>query len=112
MKYVKQNALYGENFTDWKHLESYMSEWLAHIANQRLHGTTGQQPGKHYELMEKTKMQAYLTPSGITKTLDDLDTREVDKTGLISWQSNKYSVPLAYQSSTVAVASQEGFVAL
>jgi hypothetical protein len=29
--------------------------------------------------------------------------RKVDKTGLISWRSNKYSVPLIYQTATVGV---------
>jgi hypothetical protein len=32
--------------------------------------------------------------------------RRVDKTGLISWSSNKYSVPMAYQKSTVGVEQQ------
>jgi len=30
-------------------------------------------------------------------------TRKVDKTGLISYQSNKYSVPMAYQQATVGI---------
>jgi len=30
-------------------------------------------------------------------------TRKADKAGLISWQSNKYSVPLLYQSTQVGV---------
>ncbi len=36
------------------------------------------------------------------------DIRQVDKTSLISWQSNKYSVPMAYQSAKVAVAAKAG----
>jgi transposase len=56
VKYVKHNAFYGETFKDWQHLESYMSEWLDTIANQRQHGTTGQQPCVHYNRDEKAKM--------------------------------------------------------
>src|SRR3546814_11858112 len=31
-------------------------------------------------------------------------TRRADKTGLISWKSNKYSVPMAWQRANVCVA--------
>src|SRR3546814_4376141 len=31
-------------------------------------------------------------------------TRRADKTGLISWKSNKYSVPMAWQRANVGVA--------
>ena len=34
--------------------------------------------------------------------------RKADKTGLISWKSNKYSVPLAYQRKQVNVMEEEG----
>jgi hypothetical protein len=35
-------------------------------------------------------------------------TRKADKTGLIAWQSNKYSVPMAYQGARVGVNEQHG----
>ncbi len=35
-------------------------------------------------------------------------TRKVDKTGLLSWKANKYSVPLAYQRGQVGVAETDG----
>lgn len=44
VKYVKQNGLYGETFSDWKHLETYVADWLDTVANKRDHGTTGQPP--------------------------------------------------------------------
>ena len=34
--------------------------------------------------------------------------RKADKTGLIAWQSNKYSVPMVYQSARVGVCEQNG----
>lgn len=108
VKYVKHNALYGETFKDWQHLESYMSEWLDSIANQRLHGTTGQQPYVHYHRDEKAKMLSYLTPSCLQSKEESPETRKVDKMGLISWDSNKYSVPMAYQSSRVGVSVNAG----
>ena len=107
VKYVKQNGLYGETFKDWKALEAYMANWLDTIANQREHGSTGQQPQIHYEHDEKAKMQAYLSPTCVQDKASGM-TRQVDKTSLIAWQSNKYSVPMAYQNSKVSVLATDG----
>ena len=108
VKYVKQNGLYGEAFKDWKSLETYLADWLDTVANQRMHGTTGQQPWVHYDNEEKVKMQPYLTPSCLPNNSAAHETRQVDKTSLISWQSNKYSVPMAFQSAKVGVSAQAG----
>jgi transposase len=108
VKYVKHNGFYGEMFKDWQHLETYLVEWLDTVANQRLHGTTGEQPSLRYNHTEKAQMQAYLSPSCLQTGLKISDIRKVDKTGLISWQSNKYSVPMAYQSSKVGVSADSG----
>jgi len=108
VKYVKQNGLYGETFTDWKGLETYVADWLDTVANKRVHGTTGQQPWTHYDLEEKVKMQSYLAPSCLENRSEAQKTRQVDKTSLISWQSNKYSVPMAYQSAKVGASAQAG----
>jgi hypothetical protein len=53
-------------------------------------------------------MQPYLTPSCLPHKAAACETRQVDKTSLISWQSNKYSVPMAYQSAKVGVAAHAG----
>lgn len=37
VKYVKNNALYGETFADWAALEQYLQQWLEETANAR-HG--------------------------------------------------------------------------
>jgi transposase len=108
VKYVKQNGLYGETFKDWKCLETYVANWLDTVANKRVHGSTGQQPWAHYDHEEKVKMQSYLTPSCLLNKSATDETRQVDKTSLISWQSNKYSVPMAYQSAKVGVSAHAG----
>jgi transposase len=108
VKYVKQNGLYGESFKDWKSLETYVADWLDTVANKRVHGTTGQQPWGHYDKEEKVKMQSYLTPSCVADKPAATEARQVDKTSLISWQSNKYTVPMAYQSAKVGVAAHAG----
>jgi transposase len=102
VKYVKNNALYGEVFADWTDLESYLAGWLDNTANQRLHATTGKVPQVHYDQCERAQMKAYLSPA-MVQADEALMTRKVDKTGLISYQSNKYSVPMAYQQATVGI---------
>lgn len=108
VKYVKHNGLYGETFTDWRDLEQYVADWLERIANQRVHGSTGQSPRALYEREEKAKLLPYLTPSCLDAASAALVTRKADKTGLIAWRSNKYSVPMAYQNARVGVCEQDG----
>ena len=105
VKYVKNNGLYGEHFDDWKHLETHMRQWLAETANQRNHGTTHEAPRVRYERDEKRHMGHYLSPDYL-KSHAPQETRKVDKTGLISWKSNKYSVPMLWQQSRVGVREE------
>lgn len=106
VKYVKGNALYGETFTDWSALVAYMADWLETIANVRCHGATGEAPQSRYDAGERQRMQSYLTP--VVVNASDPITRKADKTGLIAWRSNKYSVPMAYQRSRVEVREHGG----
>ena len=109
VKYAKHNGLDGESFASWHALEAYFSDWLDHTANQRLHGSTGKKPRDYYDQAEQSHMLPYLTPACIASHASDtVTTRKADKTGLIAWQSNKYSVPMAYQSARVGVNSSEG----
>jgi len=104
IKYVKNNALYGEVFSGWSDLEAHVSSWLEETANARVHGTTGKVPRQIYEEEERALMRPYFTPSCMEETHKNNPVqRKVDKTGLISWHSNKYSVPMAYQRASVGV---------
>ena len=106
VKYVKQSALYGETFTSREALVDHLATWVDNVANQRIHGTTGQQPRVHFEAEESAALKSYLTPPCVHPDGQRLS-RKADKTGLISWEANKYSVPMAYQRKQVAVASEE-----
>lgn len=103
VKYVKNDGLYGEQFEDWSAMEQHLHQWLEEVANARTHGTTGQVPRAHYEARERAKMRPYLSPACLWPASVPGEPRKVDKTGLISFQSNKYSVPMAYQSGRVNV---------
>jgi transposase len=106
VKYVKHNALAGETFADWAALEAHVQQWLDETANVRRHATTGEAPRSRYERDEKTHMRPYLTPAYLSQPRSPGATRQVDKTGLLSWKANKYSAPLVYQQARVGVQEQ------
>jgi len=53
-------------------------------------------------------MKPYLQPVCLNQAPHSSDTRQADKTGLIAWQGNKYSVPMCYQRARVGVAADSG----
>ena len=108
VKYVKYNGLYGETFESWSALEQYMSHWLDTVANVRIHATTGEKPRGLYDAREREVMQAYISPVNGHLNGQQAVTRKADKTGLISWRANKYSIPMAYQRVQVEVRTEEG----
>jgi transposase len=109
VKYVKDNGLYGETFSDFAHLQAHLCEWLEAIANARVHASTGQVPREHYAREEQPAMRPYLTPVGIDALAPPgVDTRKADKTGLITYKANKYSVPLPWQRARVGVCEAGG----
>lgn len=108
VKYVKGNCLYGETFESQKSLEHHVLDWLNTVANSRIHATTGKRPQVFYDDQEREVMQGYLAPACVHLTGQQHLTRKADKTGLISWQANKYSVPMVYQRIQVRVRAEAG----
>jgi len=107
VKYVKQDCLYGEVFADEAAVREHLQQWLESVANARAHGTTGRVPRAHFESEERQQMKPYLTPQSLVQPGSELETRQADKTGLISWRANKYSVPMAWQQAVVGVRSHD-----
>jgi transposase len=109
VKYVKQDALYGETFADFPALDAYLAQWLAETANVRTHAASGEAPQTRFERDECAALGAYFSPVGIAELGPaPIETRKADKTGLIAYRANKYSVPLAYQRSSVGVMEEDG----
>ncbi|WP_114418944.1 IS21 family transposase [Marinospirillum perlucidum] len=106
VKYVKQDCFYGEHFTSQQAVRDHLQNWLDEVANCREHGTTGQIPHTVFMAEERTQLKPYLAPSSLRQP-SAIETRRADKTGLISYQANKYSVPLAWQQAQVGVMQQE-----
>ena len=108
VKYVKQDCLYGERFTSETAVREHIQEWLDDVANARCHGTTGKVPRTHFEAEERAHLRPYLVPDSVLHLVPATETRRADKTGLISWQANKYSIPMAWQQARVGVREVAG----
>lgn len=108
VKYVKRDCLYGESFADEADVRAHVQQWLDEVANVRCHGTTGRQPRVHFEAEELGHLRSYLTPACLGPVAPEVATRKVDKTGLIAWSANKYSVPMVYQRGQIGVREMDG----
>src|SRR3546814_9530065 len=81
----------GEEFASEQDLRHHLQHWLETVANARGHGTTGRVPREHFEQEERQHLRSYLSPTSLVLRGSCAQTRRADKTGLISWKSNKYS---------------------
>lgn len=106
VKYVKNNFFYGEEFSSYSDIKTKSLQWLNEVANTRIHGTHKQQPLIKYEEEEKRYMKPFLKPKYLSEKESFYETRKVDKTSLISYLANKYSVPSSYQMCEVYIAKQ------
>ncbi len=105
VKYFKNDFLYGDEFESLDELKESRLKWFNEVANVRIHGAMKRRPREVYESEEKGKMKPYMRPFYLIQE-DAGQSREVDKTSLISHRANKYSVPMKYQSSTVMVQEE------
>ncbi len=94
---VKYDFLDGEVFTSLSEVKLKSKSWLEEV-NNRIHSTLRERPIVMFKEEEKL-LRRY--------NLNIAETRKVDKTGLISWNGNKYSVPYIYQQKIVIVKENE-----
>jgi len=95
--YIKSSFLYGREFIDISDVRIQSDEWLATVANKRVHQTTLRRPCDLF-LEEQLTLQSSSEICCYSTTL-----RKVDKTGLISFEGCFYSVPFRFQSKQVTV---------
>lgn len=105
--YVKGNGLAGREFADWDHLDRHLRWWMAHVADVRVHGTTGQAPGVRFE-QERPFLTALRErpPFGAPADL----TRKVSVDCSVSLDTNHYSVPWRLVGETVRLSVTNGRV--
>ena len=49
IKYIRNNFLPLRSFTDLKDVQTQADHWRDHVANQRMHNTTGEKPGRRFK---------------------------------------------------------------
>jgi hypothetical protein len=100
VKYVKRNFLPGRTFIDMEDVQAQLDEWTATIADLRIHGTTHQRPIDRFG--EETS--ALLPSAGQGPFAERRHVaRIVAEDYLVSFQSNRYSVPFGLIGKTVDV---------
>jgi len=107
VKYVKNNFLAGRTFDSLTDCNQQAALWIENTANGRLHGTTKTRPIDLF----REKEQPLLIP--LPKT--DYDTRIVSSVkstaqSLVSFDTNRYSVPFTHASMILTLKADEQFV--
>ena len=97
--YVKKNFLAGGHLQDFKLFNPAAREWLATVANVRLHGATKQKP---VELFEKEKPSLQPLPPR-PYDLGQLKPTQANSRFRVAHESNTYSVPAEYAGKRLAL---------
>ncbi|RLB75496.1 MAG: IS21 family transposase [Deltaproteobacteria bacterium] len=103
VRYIKEDFLYGDHFSDIESVRKASLVWLDKVANNRIHATTKRKPSEMF-LEEKP----FLNTRYYIKDIQNH--RLVDKTGLISFEGNKYSVPILYQKKEVLIDKEKSIL--
>jgi len=89
--YVKGNAVAGRTFESFAALEAHLEQWTREIADQRVHGTTGEAPMLRFARDEAGKLKP-LPRCGPFLAMRDLS-RRVGSDCAVEFDTNSYSVP-------------------
>jgi transposase len=99
--YVKHNAIAGRQFASGAALEAHLEEWSREIADQRVHGTTGEAPIARFWRAEAAALRpiAGIPPFAAVREL----VRKVQADCVIEVDGNAYSVPWRLIGESVRV---------
>jgi transposase len=89
--YVKKNAIAGRAFESFAALEAHLAQWTREIADQRVHGTTGEAPASRFARDEVGKLKP-LPQCGPFMAMRELS-RRVGPDCAVELDTNAYSVP-------------------
>ena len=107
VKYVKRNFLPGRSFVDIVDFTEQLAEWNATVADTRVHGTTHEVPLRRFERERAHLLPTHRQPSFLT---DARVSRIVARDWLVSFRTNRYSVPFRLIGKPVEVEAREGLV--
>lgn len=105
VKYFKRNFLPGRTFRDFDDLQAQRLQWMTEIADVRIHGTTHEQPIERFRVEH-----AHLIPTAGQPPfrLEARQARIVASDYLVSFETNRYSVPFGLIGQTVEVRRSQG----
>jgi transposase len=93
VKYVKRNALAGRRFRDLEDLNAWLLRWALEVADERVHGTTGERPVERFARAEAQALAPLVRPVPASERLEH---RIVPRDGFVALDTNRYPVPLAW----------------
>ena len=105
VKYFKRNFLPGRIFVDEQDLRAQLGQWQAEIADVRIHGTTHERPTDRFG-REQSALIATGGQPGFR--LEASQPRRVADDYLVSFETNRYSVPFTLIGQTVEVTRRGG----
>jgi len=100
VKYAKRNFLPGRDFIDQRDFDAQLAEWTALVADVRVHGTTHERP---LDRFAREKAHLIATAGQPSFRLEVKATRIVADDYLVSYQTNRYSVPFGLIGQQVEV---------
>ena len=93
VKYVKNNALAGKTFNSLAKVNAHLRWWTANVADKRIHGTTKQQVGSHFEEAEKPALKPL--PISLFPCFEEAP-RKVHRDSYVEVKGAYYEVPAQY----------------
>src|SRR5712692_9460973 len=105
VKYFKRNFLPGRTFVDEQDLRTQLGQWQAEIAAVRLHDTTHERPTDRFAREQSTLIATGGQPGF---RLEASQPRRVADDYLVSFETNRYSVPFTLIGQTVEVTRRSG----
>ena len=99
VKYVKR-FLRGKRFASLEHLNESLLTWIVTVADQRIHGTTHRKPA---EMFEKERDLLICHTGKPRYNLQQRAIRHVSRDCMVSFETNRYSVPFRFVGEKVEV---------
>jgi transposase len=103
VKYGQNNAVAGRTFASLGEQNLFLSEWDRTVADTRIHGTTRQQVGKHFEAVERAALRPL--PASLFPVFEEAR-RTVHRDGYVEFKKAYYSAPPEYVGRQVWVRQE------
>lgn len=93
VKYVKNNALKGKDFSSLAEVNEHLRWWMLNVADKRIHGTTKRQVGSHFEQVERAALGPL--PAGLFPSFSE-GRRSVHRDSYVEVAGAYYEVPAQF----------------